>query len=80
MAGRKKAETEAVQEKSPSLEESLGELEQVMEELGSAELSLEESFLLYKKGMDLLLWCNQAIDKVEKELMILEENGLSDEF
>jgi len=80
MAGRKKAESEAVQEKAPSLEGSLEELEQVMEELGSAELSLEESFLLYKRGMDLLLQCNQAIDKVEKELMILEENGISDEF
>ena len=51
-----------------------------MEELGSSELSLEESFAKYKQGMDLLLKCNQAIDKVEKELMILEENGLSDEF
>lgn len=77
MAGKKKAE-EAVQELS--LEASLEQLEQVMEELGSPELSLEESFAKYKQGMDLLLKCNQAIDKVEKELMILEENGISDEF
>ena len=54
--------------------------EQVMEELSSPELSLEESFAKYKQGMDLLLKCNQAIDKVEKELMILEENGINDEF
>ena len=77
MAG-KKANTEAVQELN--LEESLAKLEQVMEDLGSPELSLEESFAKYKEGMDLLLKCNQAIDKVEKELMILEENGISDEF
>jgi len=77
MADKKKAE-EAVQELS--LEASLKQLEQVMEELGSSELSLEESFAKYKQGMDLLLKCNQAIDKVEKELMILEENGISDEF
>lgn len=63
-----------------SLEASLEQLEQIMEELGSPELSLEESFAKYKQGMDLLLQCNQAIDKVEKELMILEENGISDEF
>ncbi len=75
MAAKKK---ETVQELS--LEQSLEQLEQVMEELGSPELSLEESFLKYKQGMDLLLKCNQAIDKVEKELMILEENGISDEF
>ncbi|MBP3568820.1 MAG: exodeoxyribonuclease VII small subunit [Lachnospiraceae bacterium] len=75
MAGKKKEE-----EKELSLEQSLEQLEQVMEELGSPELSLEESFAKYKQGMDLLLKCNQAIDKVEKELMILEENGISDEF
>lgn len=77
MAG-KKTDTEAVKELN--LEQSLAKLEQVMEELGSLELSLEESFEKYKQGMDLLLQCNQAIDKVEKELMILEENGISDEF
>ena len=77
MAG-KKTNSEAEQELS--LEASLTKLEQVMEELGSSELSLEESFAKYKEGMDLLLKCNQAIDKVEKELMILEENGISDEF
>ena len=76
MAAKKKEE--AVQELS--LEASLEQLEQVMEELSSPELSLEESFTKYKQGMDLLLKCNQAIDKVEKELMILEENGISDEF
>ena len=79
MAGKKKEEAvEPVQELS--LEQSLNQLEQVMEDLSSPELSLEESFTMYKKGMDLLLKCNQAIDKVEKELMILEENGISDEF
>lgn len=77
MAGKKK-EAETIQELT--LEQSLAQLEQVMEELSSPELSLEESFAKYKLGMDLLLQCNQAIDKVEKELMILEENGISDEF
>ncbi|MBO5352667.1 MAG: exodeoxyribonuclease VII small subunit [Lachnospiraceae bacterium] len=77
MAGRKKAETE--EKKEPGLEQSLAELELVMEELSAPGLSLEESFAKYKQGMDLLLQCNRAIDKVEKELTILEENGI-DEF
>jgi exodeoxyribonuclease VII small subunit len=69
----KKQETE---KKEKRLEQSMEELEQVMDALGNPEISLEESFTLYKKGMDLLLECNHAIDKVEKELMILEENGI----
>lgn len=78
MAGKKKEETKDLQELT--LEQSLEQLEQVMESLSSPELTLEESFAKYKQGMDLLLQCNRAIDKVEKELMILEENGISDEF
>ena len=54
--------------KERKLEASMAELEQVMEALNQPEVSLEDSFALYKKGMDLLLECNQAIDKVEKEL------------
>lgn len=69
MAGRKKEESNV------GLEEALAQLEQVMETMESSELSLEQSFQLYKKGMDLLLQCNQAINKVEKELMILEETN-----
>ena len=76
MAGKKKAEAA----QGLSLEQSLEQLEQIMEELGAPTLSLEESFLKYKQGMELLFQCNQAIDKVEKELMILEENGIRDEF
>ena len=68
MAGRKKSEANKI-----GLEELLVQLEQVMETMEASELSLEQAFDLYKNGMDLLLQCNQAIDKVEKELMILEE-------
>ncbi len=67
-------------QKTLSLEQAMKELEQVTEKLGGQELTLEESFALYKKGMDLLLTCNRAIDKVEKELTVLEENGIGGEF
>lgn len=73
MAAKKK---EAEVKTERNLEQSMEELELVMEALNRPEVSLEESFSLYKKGMDLLLECNKAIDKVEKELMILEENGI----
>lgn len=73
----KKQKTE---KKALTLEEAMQQLEQVTETLGKQELTLEESFALYKKGMDLLLMCNNAIDRVEKELTILEENGIGEEF
>lgn len=74
MAGRKKAE----EAKQPSLEESIKALEEVIACMEEEELSLEQSFSMYKKGMDLLMQCNKAVDRVEKELKIIEEGGSDD--
>lgn len=59
--------------KAKSLEASMEELEGVLGELEKEELSLEDSFRLYNEGMKLLKTCNDAIDKVEKKLVVLNE-------
>ena len=51
-----------------------------MEALEKPDVSLEDSFTLYQEGMKLLKACNDSIDKVEKELIILSENGESNEL
>lgn len=55
------------------LEESIGKLEQ-------EDISLEDSFKIYREGMKLIQTCNEKIDKVEKEVLKLSENGELDEF
>lgn len=55
------------------LEESIGKLEQ-------EDISLEDSFKIYREGMKLIQTCNEKIDKVEKEVLKLGENGELDEF
>ncbi|MBQ9118568.1 MAG: exodeoxyribonuclease VII small subunit [Lachnospiraceae bacterium] len=59
-----------------SLEEAFVKLDELMEQLESGEGSLEESFLLYQQGMQLLKQCNESIDRVEKKLIVLEEEGI----
>ena len=56
-----------------TLEASMAELEEVMRELEREDITLEQSFSLYNTGMKLLKNCNDAIDKVEKKLIILNE-------
>lgn len=68
--------TQTVEEKKPTLEESFEALSQVIDRLEKEEISLEESFQLYHQGMELLKFCNDSIDKIEKDLLILEENGM----
>lgn len=63
-----------------TLEEAFTELETIIETLEREPASLEESFQLYKKGMDVLKECHTAIDDVEKKMLILNEEGTTDEF
>lgn len=65
-------------------EKSLGELfsglDEVIENLEKEDVSLEESFSFYHRGMDLLKMCNDKIDRVEKQMQILDEEGNIHEF
>jgi exodeoxyribonuclease VII small subunit len=61
--------------KDKSLEEVFEELDEVVGKLEESTISLEDSFSLYHKGMELLKACNDKIDKVEKKMLILDENG-----
>lgn len=63
-----------------SLEEAFGRLDEMLERLENRELPLEESFQLYKEGMDLLCKCSQKIDTVEKKIQIMNGDGELDEF
>ena len=67
-------------EKEMKLEEAFDKLNHVMEALEKSDVSLEDSFALYQEGMKLLKSCNDSIDKVEKELIILSESGETNEL
>ena len=51
-----------------SLEETLQEIEDIINKMDHEEISLEESFQLYNTGIKLCKQCNDKIDKVEKRL------------
>lgn len=66
--------------KEQTLDQSFEKLEEMIGKLEQEDISLEESFKLYKEGMKLIKACNDKIDKVEKEVLKLNENGELDEF
>jgi len=63
-----------------TLEELFGDLQEVVQNLEGEEVALEESFTLYHQGMQLLKQCNEIIETVEKKVLVLDENGETDEF
>lgn len=68
------------EKKTLTLEESFVELDKMVEQLESPDISLEESFQVYKKGMELLKECNGKIDTVEKKMLQMNKNGELSEF
>ena len=68
------------EKKEPTLEENFSELEQVIRNLENREISLEDSFKEYQKGMQLIKSCSGTIDRVEKKMLKISENGEYSEF
>jgi len=61
-------------DKEKTLEEAFMDLNQIIDKMDDHDISLDDSFKLYQEGMTLLKFCSNAIDRVEKELIILEES------
>ena len=75
-------EQEAVgqEEQALSLEETFEQIEEVIAHLEAEDITLEESFQEYDRGMKLLQHCNETIDQVEKKVLQISEDGGLDEF
>ena len=58
-----------------SIEETFETLDGLIQKLERDELSMEESFEAYARGLALLNECRDSIDKVEKNVLVLDESG-----
>ena len=75
----KNENSEQLQEERP-LEEMFTELDLLAGKLEDRETSLEDSFRLYRQGMELLKLCSEKLDTVEKKMLQLNEDGTFSEF
>ncbi len=78
MPGRAKSKepsVEAVEESKKPLNEVFAELDELIEKM-ETEDSLEKTFDMYKKGISLLKDANESIDRIEKQVKVLDEDGI----
>jgi exodeoxyribonuclease VII small subunit len=62
--------------KAVRFEESLAELEQLVERMEQGNLPLEDSLKLFERGVQLTRSCQKALKDAEQKVQILlEENG-----
>jgi len=59
------------QEKQPTFEEALAELERIIEELEGGELTLDESLERYERGVAALKTCRKILDGAEQKIQQL---------
>ena len=63
-----------------TLEAAVTELDGLAEKLEDRETSLEDSFRFYRQGMELLKFCSEKLDTVEKKMLQINEDGTFSEF
>ncbi|HHH40189.1 MAG TPA: exodeoxyribonuclease VII small subunit [Sedimenticola sp.] len=62
-------------QQTPSFEESLSELESLVETLERGDLSLDESLKTFERGVELTRTCQQALQAAEQKVKILSEKS-----
>ena len=71
---------EEKQQGRPGLEENFEMLQETIAQLEREDISLEEAFEAYSRGMALLKECNDQIDGVEKKVLKLSGQGQLEEL
>ncbi|MDD2700842.1 MAG: exodeoxyribonuclease VII small subunit [Sideroxydans sp.] len=65
-------------EKKPSFETAMADLEQLVAEMESGKLSLEDSLAAYKRGAELMSYCRTRLEEAQQQVRVLEEGVLKD--
>ncbi|TCV82350.1 exodeoxyribonuclease VII small subunit [Sulfurirhabdus autotrophica] len=68
----KTAKTQTTQ----TFESALAELESIVATMEAGQLPLEQSLSSYKRGTELLQFCQQALQDAQQQVKILEANTL----
>ena len=66
--------------KEMGLEERFAAIELILNQMEDENVTLDESFELYKKGMEQMKAANQALDQIEKAMLVMNESGELEEF
>lgn len=70
------AETNKTEER---LEDMFADVEAIIAHM-EEDISIDEAFSAYEQGMKKLKMCNDKIDKIEKKILVLNEQGTLEEF
>lgn len=61
-----------------TIEETFAALDALIDQLESGKGSLEDAFKNYEEGMKLVKSCNEKIEKIEKQILVLSGESMED--
>lgn len=61
---------------TPTFEAALAELESIVSSMEAGQMPLEQSLAAYKRGAELLRFCQEALQDAEQQVKILEDSVL----
>ena len=64
--------------KEMTIEKAFTDIEEIIEKMEDDDITLDESMKLYNDGVKLLKYCNDTLDRTEKELIVLKEEDAAD--
>ena len=63
-------------QQQPTFETALAELEKIVENMEAGQMPLEQSLAAYKRGAELLKFCQAALRDAQQQVKVLEDNVL----
>jgi exodeoxyribonuclease VII small subunit len=60
----------------PTFESALSELEKIVASMEAGQMPLEQSLAAYKRGAELLKYCQSALQDAQQQVKILEDDVL----
>jgi exodeoxyribonuclease VII small subunit len=76
----KKGDENNQEKKELSIEEAFTQVDEKISSLEKDDVTLEDSFRYFKEGMELLKYCSDSIDQVEKKVQKIMGNGETEDF
>ena len=70
------AKKTASEETRASFEDAMAELEQLVDRMEAGELPLEATLAAYKRGAELVKYCAAQLERVERQVKVLEGDML----
>lgn len=67
-------------EKDVSLEERFEQIEEIIGKMETGDITLDQSFELYKNGLEEIKAANAMLDEIEKAMLVMNEDGSLEKF